>query len=121
MGTDLIKAFLTAFLGALAGGLATYLFTLPRQRKENSKELLKRLEATEDGIKSLLRSEIQAQYQKICNPNRKYAKPYEKHNVSYLYKSYTDMGGNSYVSELFEQIMHKPIEPEFNKEKENDK
>ena len=120
MGTDLVKAFLTAFLGAMAGGLATYLFTLPRQRKENSKELLSRLEATEEGIKSLLRAEIQAQYQKICNPNREYAKPYEKHNVSYLYKSYTDMGGNSYVSELFEQIMHKPIEPEI-KEKENDK
>ncbi len=120
MGTDLIKAFLTAFLGAVAGGLATHLFTLPRQRKENSKELLKRLEATEDGIKSLLRSEIQAQHLKICNPHRSYAKPYEKQNVAFLYKSYTDMGGNSYISELFEQIMHKPIEPEF-KEKENDK
>ena len=119
MGTDLIKAFLTAFLGAVAGGLATCLFTLPRQRKENSKELLSRLETTEDGIKSLLRSEIQAQYLKICNPHRSYAKPYEKHNVSFLYKSYTDMGGNSYVSELFEQIMHKPIEPEF-KEKKDD-
>ena len=120
MGTDLIKAFLTAFLGAVAGGLATYLFTLPRQRKENSKELLNRLEATEEGIKSLLRSEIQTQYQKICNPHRSYAKPYEKQNVAFLYKSYTDMGGNSYISELFEQIMHKPIEPEI-KEKENDK
>lgn len=120
MGTDLIKAFLTAFLGAVAGGLATYLLTLPRQRKENSKELLNRLETTEEGIKSLLRSEIQRNYLQICNPHRKYAKPYEKHNVSYLYKAYTDMGGNSYISELFEQIMHKPIEPEF-KEKENDK
>ena len=111
MGTDLIKAFLTAFLGAVAGGTASYLFTLPGRRKENSKELLNRLEATEEGIKSLLRSEIQAQYLKICNPNRKYAKPYEKHNVSYLYKSYKDMGGNSYISELFDQIMDKPNEP----------
>ena len=115
MGTDLIKAFLTAFLGAMAGGLATYLFTLPRQRKENSKELLKRLETTEEGIKSLLRSEIQNNYLQICNPRRKYAKPYEKHNVSYLYKAYTDMGGNSYISELFEQIMHKPVEPDAGK------
>ena len=115
MGTDLVKAFLTAFLGAMAGGLATYLFTLPKQRKENSKELLKRLEATEEGIKSLLRSEIQNNYLQICNPHRKYAKPYEKHNVSYLYKAYTDMGGNSYISELFEQIMHKPVEPDAGK------
>lgn len=115
MGTDLLKAFLTAFLGAIAGGLATYLFTLPRQRKENSKELLNRLETTEEGIKSLLRSEIQNNYLQICNPHRKYAKPYEKHNVSYLYKAYTDMGGNSYISELFEQIMHKPVEPDAGK------
>ena len=115
MGTDLVKAFLTAFLGAMAGGLATYLFTLPKQRKENSKELLSRLEATEKGIKSLLRSEIQNNYLKICNSHRKYAKHYEKQNVSYLYKAYTDMGGNSYISELFEQIMHKPVEPDAGK------
>ena len=120
MGTDLVKAFLTAFLGAIAGGLATYLFTLPKRQKENQEQLNVRIATIEEGVKSLLRSEIQAQYQKICNPNRKYAKPYEKHNVSYLYKSYKDMGGNSYISELFEQIMHKPIEPEI-KEKENDK
>ncbi len=120
MGTELIKAFLTAFLGAVAGGLATYLFTLPKRQKENQEQLNVRIATIEEGVKSLLRSEIQAQYQKICNPNRKYAKPHEKHNVSYLYKAYTDMGGNSYISELFEQIMHKPIEPEF-KEKENDK
>ncbi len=120
MGTDLIKAFLTAFLGAVAGGLATYLLTLPKRQKENQEQLNVRIATIEEGVKSLLRSEIQAQYQKICNPNRKYAKPYEKHNVAYLYKSYKDMGGNSYVSELFEQIMHKPIEPEI-KEKENDK
>ena len=120
MGTDLVKAFLTAFLGAMAGGLATYLFTLPKRQKENQEQLNVRIATIEEGVKSLLRSEIQAQYQKICNPNRKYAKPHEKHNVSYLYKSYKDMGGNSYISELFEQIMHKPIEPEI-KEKENDK
>ena len=120
MGTDLVKAFLTAFLGAIAGGLATYLFTLPKRQKENQEQLNVRIATIEEGVKSLLRSEIQAQYQKICNPNRKYAKPHEKHNVSYLYKSYKDMGGNSYISELFEQIMHKPIEPEI-KEKENDK
>ena len=121
MGTDLVKAFLTAFLGAIAGGLATYLFTLPKRQKENQEQLNVRIATIEEGVKSLLRSEIQAQYQKICNPNRKYAKPHEKHNVSYLYKAYTDMGGNSYISELFEQIMQKPIEPEFSKEKENDK
>lgn len=112
---EIFRTVLIAFTSTLAGGLATYLLTLPKKQRESQKALYDRLAKTEEGVRSLLRSEIQNNYLKICNSHRKYAKPYEKQNVSYLYKAYTDMGGNSYISELFEQIMHKPVEPDAGK------
>lgn len=111
MGTDLIKAFLTAFLGACSGALAMYLIALPQRQKSAQEALYDRLAKTEEGVKSLLRSEIQKEYLKICDPDRKYAKPYEKQNVAKLYSAYHEMGGNSYVTELYGQIMQKPVEP----------
>lgn len=118
---EFFKSFLMAFLGACAGALATYLIALPKKYRANSKMLDERLSKTENGIKSLLRNELQKEYLKICNPNRKWAKPYEKQNISESYQAYKDLGGNSYIDELYEQMMHKPVEPEYyNKERKDE-
>ena len=110
MGTDLVKAFLTAFLGAVAGGLATYLFTLPKQRKEKETNLNGRIGAIEEGVRSLARAEIQREYIRLKKQG--FAQPYDKNNINYLYKAYKGLNGNSYITELYKQIMDLPLERE---------
>ena len=117
---DFFEKFATAFIAALAGSLSTFLITLPKQRKQAKQQaeklqkeqecnLNKRLELTEQAMIALLASKIQEEYIKICSTKRKFARPYEKSNVSKLFTAYQALGGNSYIHELYTQIMNKPL------------
>lgn len=48
----------------------------------------------------------------MCSADRKWVRPYEKSNLSYLYNAYQELGGNSYVSGLFKQAMAMPVKEE---------
>lgn len=107
--TEILKAIILPILSALGGAIAGWIVATPRRARKKDEDLHRRLEATEEGVKSLLRAEIQKEYIRICDPDVKFVKPYEKNNVSYLYKSYKGLGGDEYVSELYQQIMDKPV------------
>ncbi|MGB4610915.1 MAG: hypothetical protein WBH77_09885 [Saccharofermentanales bacterium] len=115
MGNEALKIIIAALVGSIVSSVVTYVFALPKKLKESNKLQNERLSNMEEGIKSLLRNSIQESYLKICNPHRTYAKPYEKQNVAETFEAYKQLGGNSYINELYEQIMHKPVEPEYYK------
>lgn len=108
-----INAFLIAFLSAIAGAMASYIWGIPKKRREDEKNR-KRDEALiecrfglqENALKALLRSEIQ----RIYNTAEKagYISTYEKNNLSYIHKAYKQIGGNSYIDRLFDILMKMP-------------
>lgn len=118
MCAEYVDCFIFAAIGALAGVIVTLIVNFPNKiikkqakEKKEEEERLKyfegRLDVVEDGMRSLLRSEIQKVYLNIMR--RGYALPYEKDNVNYLYKAYIKAGGNSFISKLYDQIMEMPI------------
>lgn len=105
---EYIKMLVSAFVGALGAWLFSWVASKPKQGRERAELMEKRMEKTEEGIKALLRSEIQKEYLRIVK--RGFTKDYEKKNVFELYKAYQDLGGNEYISDLYDQIMHLPVE-----------
>ena len=101
-----IKPFLAALMGALAGGL----IALPAKYKKKNTDFNCRIGAIEEGVQSLARAEIQREYIRLKKQG--YAKPYDKNNLNYLYKAYKGLNGNSYITELYTQIMELPLESE---------
>ena len=107
---ELIDALIVPFLSALGGGLAAILIAYPSKHKQKETELNNRIKAIEEGVQSLARAEIQREYIRLMKQG--YATAYDKNNASYLYKAYQRLGGNSYITELYNQIMALPLESE---------
>lgn len=103
---------IASFLGVVVGSLTNWLISSPKRRKEEKRDLNNRLDKIEEGTKCLLRSKIQDEYLSMCSADRKWVRPYEKSNLSYLYNAYQELGGNSYVSGLFKQAMAMPVKEE---------
>ena len=103
---ELIKPFIAALAGALGGGL----IALPAKYRKKNTEFNCRIEAIEEGVQSLARAEIQREYIRLMK--QEYAQPYDKNNINYLYKAYKGLNGNSYIGELYKQIMELPLESE---------
>ena len=103
---ELIKPFIAALAGALAGGL----IALPAKYRKKNTDFNCRIEAIEEGVQSLARAEIQREYIRLMK--QEYAQPYDKNNINYLYKAYKGLNGNSYIGELYKQIMELPLESE---------
>lgn len=106
---EFLKIVLTALVSALVGSGVTWIMAVPKKRKAANEKLSARLDATEEGIRAILSAEIQAQYLRLCSPHRQYVKPYEKANASKLYNAYKRLGGNSYITKLYDQIMERPV------------
>jgi hypothetical protein len=107
MTAEVWKILLTSFLSAFGGAAATYILTIPKKRKAELKTISERLSAVENGTRSLLRAEMQRQY--LFLMQRGYCLPYDKENISKSYEAYGKLGGNSYISELFGQMMDLPV------------
>ena len=108
--TTIIEALIIPFLSALGGGLAATLIALPKKHKENETMCNDRIGAIEEGVQSLARAEIQREYVRLKKQG--FAQPYDKNNINYLYKAYKGLSGNSYITELYNQIMDLPLESE---------
>ena len=111
---EIFTTFLTASIGVLTGSLVSWLISAPKKAQKEKNEVLKRLVIAENGMQALLRNEIQKIY--IITKKRGFCYIYEKHNLSYLFKSYKESGGNSYICELYQQIMDLDVvDPEENR------
>lgn len=95
----ILKTILT-IVGFIVTGILGYFTAKIKSYKE--KDLVQ-----EEALKCLLRSSITKIYYKYkelgCIPL------YEKENVTYLHEQYKKMNGNSYVDELYPEIMQLPI------------
>lgn len=65
----------------------------------------KKLTAVGDGLRSLLRSDIMAIYYRHCDEEEPTLREYERKNLDSLYESYSVQGGNSFVSDLYNNEM----------------
>lgn len=77
--------------------------------REEQEKSANRLSNIEVGVQSILRDRLQDIYLK-ANRDGKKLSPYEKNNISYLYNSYKDLGENSYITELYSQLMNMEID-----------
>lgn len=71
--------------------------------------LIKKMTATEEGIKALLRDCIIKSYNKCME--RGYCLIYELENIEEMYKQYHALHGNGTVTELVEKIKELPTMP----------
>lgn len=118
---EYINSFIFPFITAIAGAMATYIWGLPQKRKkekeleEKNQELVDcRLLNSEQALKALLRSDIQKAYDKAQESG--FVTTYVKQNVSYLYKAYDRIGGNSYITKLYDELMRLPVQVEKERE-----
>lgn len=100
---------IASFVGVVVGAFANWLLSRPKMRRAEKEDLKNRLDKIEEGTKCLLRSEIQRQYLAMCKAGREWVRPYEKSNLSYLYAAYRALGGNSYITKLYEIAMEMPV------------
>lgn len=116
MGIDILRSFATALASGFAAAIVAWIVARPKKQKEKQEEIREeqeksanRLSNIEVGVQSILRDRLQDIYLK-ANRDGKKLSPYEKNNISYLYNSYKDLGGNSYITELYSQLMNMEID-----------
>lgn len=68
----------------------------------DNKEKKKKMEKEENAIRCLLRSEILRIYYK--NVVSKSIHSYEYENLSFLYQSYKELGGNSFIDKVWNEV-----------------
>lgn len=71
------------------------------QKKEN--------QATQNGVKALLRNGLVIAYEKAVD--RGYAPIYERENIEKMYHEYKELEGNGMVDNLIEKVHELPTDP----------
>lgn len=99
MGQEIIMKIILTVVGFIVTGLLGYLIAYFKSQQEQKKAL-----------KCLLRSAITKIYYKYTELG--YIPRFEKENASYLYSQYKAMKGNSYVDEIYPEIIKLPITKE---------
>ena len=108
------EIILSAAQGAMSAVTVALFFIKPFRHwflgiKEHKKEIASK-EATEhESVKCLLRSEIVRIY--YANRSKKSLHSFEYENVSLLYASYKEMGGNSFVDRIWEEMQEWDVIP----------
>ena len=70
-------------------------------------KIIKKLSAVAEGLKSLLRSDIMSIYYKHCDEDEPTLREYERKTLDALFEAYTAQGGNSFVSDRYnDQMRH---------------
>lgn len=89
-----------------------YKAMLTRMKEEQAKNA-----AIAEGVQSLLRESIVANYNKY---SRKNACPiYAKESIKKVYKAYSELGGNDVATNLYNELLKMPAEPKEEKQNEN--
>ena len=114
MTTETIVSIAGICQGALALITIALMFIKPFRQWflgiRGHKKKIESQEATEhESVKCLLRSEIVRIY--YANRGRRALHSFEYENVSMLYAAYKDMGGNSFVDRIWDEIQGWDIIP----------
>lgn len=96
----IINSILSTVIGALIG----YFINKIKKLKSEESDL-------KDSVRSMLRSDITNYYYRAME--RGYILRWEKENVSYLYGSYKNLDGNSYIDIIMVDIEELPVKNEI--------
>lgn len=96
----IINSILSTVIGALIG----YFINKIKRLKSEESDL-------KDSVRSMLRSDITNYYYRAME--RGYILRWEKENVSYLYGSYKNLDGNSYIDIIMVDIEELPVKNEI--------
>lgn len=96
----IINSILSTVIGALIG----YFINKIKRLKSEESDL-------KDSVRSMLRSDITNYYYRAME--RGYILRWEKENVLYLYGSYKNMDGNSYIDIIMVDIEELPVKNEI--------
>lgn len=96
----IINSILSTVMGALIG----YFINKIKKLKSEESDL-------KDSVRSMLRSDITNYYYRAME--RGYILRWEKENVSYLYGSYKNLDGNSYIDIIMVDIEELPVKNEI--------
>ena len=99
MGQEIVSKVVLTIVGFVVTGFLGYFVAYFKSQQEQKKAL-----------KCLLRSAITKIYYKYTDLG--YIPRFEKENASYLYTQYKAMKGNSYIDEIYPEIIKLPITKE---------
>jgi hypothetical protein len=100
MAKEIISKVVLTVVGFIATGVMGYLSAKIKQYK-------KRDISQEEALKCLLRSAITSKY--YVYTEMKEIPFYERENITYMYKQYKNMDGNSFVDEIYPEILKLPV------------
>ena len=104
----IIEWWIQAVFGVILTGLTVAVKNIVKENKKRDEENKKEQEAIKMGIKTML-------YYNICKEatdikNRGTIKREEIRDLEYLFKSYSNLGGNGVAKKLYEECMELPVE-----------
>lgn len=98
------------WLFAIIGAALTYIIKELRQQQAKQKKAEEKREqdnkALADGVRSLLRENIVANYNKYSD--RRYCPIYAKESLKQVYAAYHNLGGNDVATELYHKLLAMP-------------
>lgn len=100
MAKEIIMKVVLTVVGFIVTGVLGYLVA-------KVKEYRKKDHNQEEALKCLLRSSITSKYYVYTEMGS--IPFYEKENITYMYRQYKDMEGNSFVDEIYPEILKLPV------------
>lgn len=99
-----MQIIFNSILSTLTGALIGYFVNRLKKMKIEESDI-------KDSVRSMLRSDITNYYYRAME--RGYILRWEKENVSYLYASYKNLDGNSYIDIIMVDIEELPVKNEI--------
>lgn len=99
-----MQIIFNSILSTLTGALIGYFVNRLKKMKIEENDI-------KDSVRSMLRSDITNYYYRAME--RGYILRWEKENVSYLYASYKNLDGNSYIDIIMVDIEELPVKNEI--------
>lgn len=99
-----MQVIINSILSTVTGALIGYFINKLKRLKSEESDL-------KDSVRSMLRSDITNYYYRAME--RGYILRWEKENVSYLYGSYKNLEGNSYIDIIMVDIDELPVKNEI--------
>ena len=99
-----MQIIFNSILSTLTGALIGYFVNRLKKMKLEENDI-------KDSVRSMLRSDITNYYYRAME--RGYILRWEKENVSYLYASYKNLDGNSYIDIIMVDIEELPVKNEI--------
>lgn len=99
-----MQIVINTIISTLTGTLIGYFVTRLKQHNKGESDI-------KDSVRSMLRSDITDYYYRSVK--RGFILRWEKENVLYLYGSYKNMDGNSYIDIIMEDIEELPVKNEI--------